>query len=123
MRIALEAIEADITRLALDAIVNAANESLSGGAGAAGPGLVDECRALPMIRPFVRCPTGEAVITRGYALPARHVIHTVGPVWYGGDKGEPALLQRLHRTLGDAYSKQLRWREAMEEYSWVLAKP
>lgn len=104
MRIALEAIEANITTLALDAIVNAANESLSGGGGvdgaihrAAGPGLVNECRALPMIRPFVRCPTGEAVITRGYQLPARHVIHTVGPVWYGGDKGEPALLAACYR--------------------------
>lgn len=104
MQVVLEAIEADITTLALDAIVNAANESLSGGGGvdgaihrAAGPGLADECRALPMIRPYVRCPTGEAVVTGGHGLPARHVIHTVGPVWYGGSKGEPALLGSCYR--------------------------
>lgn len=104
MQVVLEAIEADITTLALDAIVNAANESLSGGGGvdgaihrAAGPGLVDECRAIPMQRPYVRCPTGEAVITGGHQLPARHIIHTVGPVWYGGDKGEPALLASCYR--------------------------
>lgn len=104
MQALLEAIEADITTLALEAIVNAANESLSGGGGvdgaihrAAGPGLMDECRALPMIRPYVRCPTGEAVLTGGHGLPARHVIHTVGPVWYGGSKGEPALLGSCYR--------------------------
>lgn len=105
MQIAVEAIEADITTLAVDAIVNAASQSLAGGGGvdgaihrAAGPGLMDECRALPMIHAYVRCPTGEAVITRGYNLPARHVIHTVGPVWYGGDKGEPALLAACYRN-------------------------
>jgi O-acetyl-ADP-ribose deacetylase len=104
MQISLEAIEADITTLPLDAIVNAANQSLAGGGGvdgaihrAAGPGLMDECRALPMLRPFVRCPTGDAIITAGHRLPARHVIHTVGPVWYGGDKGEPALLASCYR--------------------------
>lgn len=104
MNVIIEAIEADITTLALDAIVNAASESLSGGGGvdgaihrAAGPGLMDECRAIPMRRPFVRCPTGEAVVTGGHRLPARHVIHTVGPVWYGGDKGEPALLASCYR--------------------------
>jgi len=105
MQLVLEAIEADITTLPLDAIVNAANESLGGGGGvdgaihrAAGPGLVAECRALPMIRPYVRCPTGEAVLTGGHRLPARHIIHTVGPVWYGGDKGEPALLAACYRN-------------------------
>ncbi|MBL8297152.1 MAG: O-acetyl-ADP-ribose deacetylase [Rhodanobacteraceae bacterium] len=104
MPLTLEAIEADITTLALDAIVNAASESLSGGGGvdgaihrAAGPGLMDECRAIPMLRPRVRCPTGEAVITGGHRLPARYVIHTVGPVWHGGHKGEPALLASCYR--------------------------
>ncbi|HSX58601.1 MAG TPA: O-acetyl-ADP-ribose deacetylase [Tahibacter sp.] len=104
MQVVIEAIEADITTLALDAIVNAANESLSGGGGvdgaihrAAGPGLRDECAAMPMVRPHVRCPTGEAVLTGGHRLPARHIIHTVGPVWYGGDKGEPALLASCYR--------------------------
>ena len=105
MQVVVEAIQADITQLALDAIVNAANESLSGGGGvdgaihrAAGPGLVAECASLPWVRPYVRCPTGEAVITGGHALPARHVIHTVGPVWYGGAKGEPALLGACYRN-------------------------
>ena len=95
----IEVVEGDITTLAVDAIVNAANESLLGGGGvdgaihhAAGPGLLDECRALPEVRPGVRCPTGEARITGGHRLPARWVIHTVGPVWRGGDRGEPALL-------------------------------
>ncbi len=92
-------VEGDITALAVDAIVNAANESLLGGGGvdgaihrAAGPGLLAECRALPEVRPGVRCPTGQARITGGHALPARFVIHTVGPVWRGGDAGEPGLL-------------------------------
>jgi O-acetyl-ADP-ribose deacetylase (regulator of RNase III) len=95
----IEVVEGDITALAVGAIVNAANESLLGGGGvdgaihrAAGPGLLAECRALPEVRPGVRCPTGQARITTGHALPARFVIHTVGPVWRGGDAGEPALL-------------------------------
>jgi O-acetyl-ADP-ribose deacetylase (regulator of RNase III) len=96
---------ADITRLRMDAIVNAANPSLLGGGGvdgaihrAAGPALLDACRALRESAPDVRCPTGEARITPGFALPARHVIHTVGPVWHSGNRGEAALLERCHRS-------------------------
>lgn len=100
----IEVVQGDITRLAVDAIVNAANEALAGGSGvdgaihrAAGPQLHEACRAIPSVRPHVRCPTGEARITPGFALPARHVIHTVGPVWRGGARGEPALLASCHR--------------------------
>lgn len=96
---ALELIETDITRLAVDAIVNAANESLLGGGGvdgaihrAAGPALLAACRALPEVAPGVRCPTGEARLTAGFALPARFVIHTVGPVWHGGEDDEAGRL-------------------------------
>jgi O-acetyl-ADP-ribose deacetylase (regulator of RNase III) len=101
----IEIIQADITTLRIDAIVNAANESLLGGGGvdgaihrAAGPRLLEACRAIPEVRPGVRCPTGEARITPGFDLPARFVIHTVGPVWHGGDRGEPGLLSACHRN-------------------------
>ncbi|MCI1710554.1 MAG: O-acetyl-ADP-ribose deacetylase [Chiayiivirga sp.] len=101
----LEILQSDITTLDVDAIVNAANESLLGGSGvdgaihaAAGPALLAECKVLPQVRPGVRCPTGEARITPGFALAARYVIHTVGPVYRGGKSGEEAQLAACYRS-------------------------
>lgn len=99
----IEVWQGDITTLAVDAIVNAANESLLGGGGvdgaihrAAGPALLEECERLPQVRPGVRCPAGEVVATAAHALPARHVFHTVGPVWHDGQRDEPALLANCY---------------------------
>lgn len=101
----LKIVTADITTLHVDAVVNAANPGLLGGGGvdgaihrAAGPALLEACHRLPESSPGVRCPAGEARITPGFDLPARYVIHTVGPVWHGGTHGEPTLLARCHRN-------------------------
>jgi O-acetyl-ADP-ribose deacetylase len=101
----IEIVRADITRLQVDAIVNAANERMLGGGGvdgaihrAAGPELYEACLAIPEVRPGVRCPTGESRITPGFKLPARRVIHTAGPVWHGGRQREAELLASCYRS-------------------------
>lgn len=101
----IQIVDGDITKLKVDAIVNAANTTLLGGGGVdgaihrvAGPELLEACRQIPEVRPNQRCPTGEARITRGFRLPARYVIHTVGPVWHGGNRGEPAQLAAAYRN-------------------------
>jgi O-acetyl-ADP-ribose deacetylase len=100
----IDVVRGDITRLQVDAIVNAANERMLGGGGvdgaihrAAGPELLAACRVIPEVRSGVRCPTGEARLTPGFRLPARYVIHTVGPVWRGGAHGEAELLASCYR--------------------------
>jgi O-acetyl-ADP-ribose deacetylase (regulator of RNase III) len=100
----IEGFRGDITQLHVDAIVNAANERMLGGGGvdgaihrAAGPELLAACRQIAEVRPGVRCPTGEARLTPGFRLPARYIIHTVGPVWHGGTRGEPQLLASCFR--------------------------
>lgn len=101
----LSIVTGDITRIEVDAIVNAANERMLGGGGvdgaihrAAGPELLTACKAVPEIRPGIRCPAGEARLTPGFRLPAKYVIHTVGPRWRGGSAEEPKLLASCYRA-------------------------
>ncbi len=117
----IEIVVGDITRLDVQAIVNAANERMLGGGGvdgaihrAAGPGLLEECRAVEEVRPGIRCPTGEARITSGHDLSAKYVIHTVGPIWRGGERGEP-------EQLASCYRESLRL--AIEHEVWTIAFP
>ena len=104
MAATLDIVRTDITTLHVEAIVNAANETLLGGGGvdgaihrAAGPQLLEACRLLPQTKPNVRCPTGQARITDGFKLAAKFVIHTVGPVWHGGSRNESDLLASCYR--------------------------
>lgn len=104
---------ADITKLDVEAIVNAANERLLGGGGvdgaihrAAGPELLAACRAIDEVRPGVRCPTGEVRLTPGFRLPARFVIHTAGPIWRGGREGERELLASCYRNVLELCAEQ-----------------
>jgi len=113
----IEVWQGDITTLDVDVIVNAANETLLGGGGvdgaihrAAGPDLLEACRALPELRPGVRCPTGEVCATPAFRLPARYVFHTVGPVWRDGAHHETELL-------ANCYWQSLRLAEQMELHS------
>lgn len=101
----VEVIDGSIVELDVDAIVNAANATLAGGGGvdgaihrAAGPELKSACLAFPELSPAVRCRPGEVKVTPGFALRAKHVLHTVGPVWRGGESGEDELLARCYRT-------------------------
>jgi O-acetyl-ADP-ribose deacetylase (regulator of RNase III) len=112
----IEVLRGDITTVATDAIVNAANELMLGGGGvdgaihaAAGPELLEACQKVPLVSPRVRCPTGEARITPAFRLPARYVIHTVGPIWRGGKFAEAELLSACYsNSLAVAVEHRLR---------------
>lgn len=109
-------VHGDITRMEVDAVVNAANEWMLGGGGvdgaihaAAGPELLEACRAVPEVRPGIRCPIGEARITPAFRLPSRYIIHTVGPRWRDGTRGEAELLASCYRAcLALAHDRQFR---------------
>ena len=110
----IKILQGDLTRQAVDAIVNAANQKMLGGGGidgaihrAAGPELLEACRQVPEVRPGVRCPTGEARITPGFALPARHVIHTVGPVYAGRPRDAELLASAFRSSLAVAVQHAL----------------
>lgn len=111
----IQLLQGDLTRQTVDAIVNAANRGLLGGGGvdgaihrAAGPALLEACRAIPEVEPGVRCPTGEARITEGFELPARYVIHTVGPVYRGHPTDAELLASAVRSSLETAVAHELR---------------